>query len=223
MCLKDSHGTSFTQVLKASKDEPITQALLDHPDPTLDSIDRLFEHACCITGMTGEGLLSTIDFSMKDFDPDRLDAVFGVLRAIEFLANLGFIDIRPLRATNSPRSDIIACFDGKKFSIEVVTSSRRSYRWPGHVKHSSNLVRYIVDKCQEKQAQLRNTLQEINAEYQLLVLVLNSSPARALMNLDDYQLVLQEAYAELGSPKLLYLGITTGLPSQNAIYPRLDS
>lgn len=206
----------------------LRKALTERPEQTLNSIDRCFERVCSVTRMTGPELLASMDFEGRDIDPDRLDATFGVLRAIVFLDERGFVKIVPLRATRTRQADLRASFNGQKFAIEVMTSSRSSYRYAGHVNRSSDLECYIVDKYQErKQAQLESTAKEINADCRLFVLVLNSNPARLLMQRDEYLEVLQNAYQDLSGPKQVFLGIVTGLSSDglldDIIYPDLPT
>lgn len=100
-----------------------------------DRIEELLAEAASFCGLPDVELLKVIDFDRNDFDPDRIQSMFGVLRTIVVLhTELGFVSIKPLRRHSKKEVDLLAVRQGIRFAVEVVRSNERTYRLPGSTK-----------------------------------------------------------------------------------------
>src|SRR2546422_10466614 len=63
---------------------------------TWTGIDELFRITSETTGLRPEDLLRHLGFDQKNLDPSYLQAIFGIMRDINTLHNIGFVNIVPL-------------------------------------------------------------------------------------------------------------------------------
>ena len=87
-----------------------------------EAINRMFQLACEATGLKPDELLRKTDFHPRDMSSTRLDSAFAEIRAVNFLAEEGFTNLRLLPAGKKKRADILGTLNGKLFAIEVANS-----------------------------------------------------------------------------------------------------
>ena len=200
------------------------QSLEDNYDLVMRGIATIFEKASAITGLTSEAIIQRSDFSKKDLDSDRFDAMLAEVRTIIHLDNLGFLEIQPLKASKgSKEADLLGNWNGEKWAIEVICSSYESERWKHNEVANYIKSRFVNDgKCK----QLHITAEKYNCSYKLLVVVMNSLKGKALNDRNDYQNILKDVWVNLGERKDLFLSVVTGMETlgsglDDCVYPPL--
>ena len=164
------------------------------------------------TGLSPESLLARVGFNVRDLDEANFQAFLGVLRAINLFFNLGFSKILPLKPLKSRReADFLAERNGKRFAIEVFRFGEAVYRFPAHRKTSNNLTRSIESRCREKLPQIESTMLAHGCEAGIFAVVLDSYPAKALLDSAELYECLVDAFNFMGSPPKIHLLIFTGM------------
>jgi len=200
------------KAVKEKKNFEILKTLEASPEDFIIRLDSFFEKMMQILNCQSERLVQGTDFNANDLDPERFDAMIAELRAVGFLHNETFTRIKLLPAPRKERgADIVAVYKGVSYAVEVVCSSRSVYRYPDHKRRSSDLTDWIVNKFQEKETQLKRTAEKQKCEKSTLVTVLNSYPAKSLLNRDGYSRVLREGWLTLDKPQDIHLAIVTGM------------
>ena len=83
-------------------------------------IDTLFQNVSAITGLDSEALLSQLGFDEKNQDRNCLQSLFGVMRTIVTVRNLGFTAIKPLPLRQDRKeADLLATRNNELFAVEV--------------------------------------------------------------------------------------------------------
>jgi len=189
----------YMKKLHSKTDKKLYKKLLDVE--VLKDIESKFKNGSKITNLTPKELLGKIDFKLNDLTETGFDSVIAELRVIHLLDEKGFQDIRPVKAQKVPRPDIECQRKNSTFSVEIFCSPNTSNRW--------NLKKYYIGKANQKKKQIDNG----NGENKLLMLVLNSSPARELQSAEDYSNTLKDVLSELQTLYLwegdYFLGIMT--------------
>lgn len=220
----------YRKLLYAKPSHPLVRAIKNQGEsPTWKAIDELLKIAGDNTGLAPQGLLKVVGFNENNLDNSHIQAVFGVLRTINMLCNLGFTKPRPLPAKKSTREcDLLAEYNGARYAIEVFRSSEAAYRFPNHKDPARNLQSYITRRHKKKRTQLAATMKAYNCSKALLIVVMDSSPAKQLTRSDEWDEIARSAYHTMGSPTDTHLLIFTGLKDfrtggdDYAAYPTLD-
>lgn len=221
--------TYYQGLLKSHGSHPLLQAIKRQGEErTWQGINELFRVTAESTALNSGRLLRELGFDDKNFDPDYLQAIFGIMRAINMLHSVGFSQIRPLRPQRSRREcDLLGDYDGTRYAIEVLRSSEAAYRFPEHKTPAHNLENYIAQRFIEKRSQLDATMKAHQCSKTLLVVVMDSPPAKQLTGSDEWDSIVNKAFELMGKPVNTHLFVFTGLQDirtgkdEWAIYPPL--
>jgi hypothetical protein len=219
----------FQDLQGMNSSHPLFEAIRKQGEQqTWEGINELFCITSETTGLRPEDLLRHLGFDQKNLDPSYLQAIFGIMRDINTMHNVGFGNIVPLPPQKSRReSDLTADFAGARFAVEVFRSSETKYRFPGHQVPKHNLETYIVHRYAEKRSQLDSTIRNHRCSKALLAVVVDSQPAKALMNIGEWATFTRETYELMVSPANTHLLVFTGTKNLStgiddyAIYPSL--
>lgn len=196
---------------------------------TWQAIDRLFRFTIQNTQLDSDRLLRQLGLNQSNLDRDHLQAIFGVMRTINTLHPLGFVNIHPLvRQKDRREADLVAERAGARFAIEVFRSSEIAYRYPNHKDRARNLQEYIADRYRVKRKQLAATIEAHRCAKALLAVVIDSYPAKALVQGEGFLAVARDSYRMIRSPPSTHLLIFTGMADvhgkdERAIYPGLPT
>jgi len=197
-----------------------------------DKIDSLLTSASKATGLVPEKLLKALDFDKRDFDGERIQSLFAVLRTINILTTqYGFSEITPLRRKLKQReADLLGTHERIKFAVEVARSSDQAFRLAG-----ANLNRYIKELWERKENQIRSSMVSNKCERGILVIVLDSEPVRSDLVLEinppfpkwiSLSGAVELAYHNISDPIHIHLLLSTGFESSGqaevAIFPPLS-
>jgi hypothetical protein len=222
---------SYYQTLREKrKSHPLLAAMSHQGDKKpLDAVNELFEVTCRNTGLK-EKLFVNLGFDENNLDNNHLQSIFGVMRTINTLSDLGFERVNPLPPRKSQReADLLAVYINKRFAVEVFRSNEVSYRFPDHSNKANNLQSYIAQRYSEKRSQLDATMKNHQCNKALLAVVVDSQPAKALVTGAEWEDVTETTYKLMGSPSKTHLLLFTGMKNyfsgkdEYAIYPPLDS
>ena len=218
----------YDELMKKNGPHPLIEATKKQgQEKTWKGIDELFGITSENTSLPPTSLVTQLGFDPKNFDPQYLQAILGNMRSINMLHSIGFRDIQPLPAVMSRReSDLLAMHRGTRFAVEVARSSETAYRFPEHASRRHNLAEYIASRYEDKQAQLGSTMQNRNCSKALFVVVMDSQPAKALLQGHEWEEVAREAFRFMGEPANTRLLIFTGMADSNgrdeyAVHPPL--
>lgn len=179
----------------------------------LHDIDKRFSKASKILNLLPSQIAKALDLHPNDIAENRIDSFFAEMRTLSWLYTLGFENIRPLRATSEKQADFIAQYNSTRYGVEVFRSREDSYKWPGHISRHKDLIRYYINKAAEKKIQVDNTMEKEKCKKGVLVLVLDSYPAKALLSHADFMSVLGQVFNELRWGQNYHFGIITGMES----------
>jgi len=196
-------------------------------------INKLLTRSAIDTDMREIELLNALDFDGHDYDEQRIQSVFAVLRTIRILSTeLSFKKIKPLpRQRGRKEADLLAFKDNLSFAIEVARSSEIAPRWVG-----ANLNRYIYDLWGKKEEQIKSSMGHQKCEKGMLCIILDSEPAKSDVCLEvrppfpkwlSLPVIVEEAYHNIGNPKNIHLLLSTGQFESgeklvSAVFPGLD-
>lgn len=184
-------------------------------DKTWRAINEIFDRAIQATKLSPNQLIDRLGFEINDLDSANFQAMLGILRAINMLSQIGFRDIKPLHPRlNRQEADLLARRGDKRYAIEVFRSSETAYRFVDHLKPSSNLATHLAGKGKEKLQQVHSTAQAHNCDAGIIVLVLDSQPAKALSATAELQNAVSEAFQAIGSPVDIHLFLFTGMSNE---------
>ena len=199
-----------------------------------EKINKLLTHSAIDTGTTEIELLNALDFDGRNYDEQKIQSVFAVLRTIRILSTeLFFNKIKPLpRQPGRKEADLLAFKNNLLFSIEVARSSEIAPRWVG-----ANLNRYISDLWGKKEEQIRSSMSHHKCEKGMLCIILDSEPAKSDLCLEvippfpkwlSLPVIIEGAYRNIGDPKDIHLLLSTGQFESGekliyAVFPRLDT
>lgn len=192
---------------------------------TWSAIDELFRIVSEITLIKPLDLLSRLGFDAKNVDRYSLQSLFGVMRTVVTLRNLGFTDITPLPPRQDRKeADLLARRNGELIAVEVFRANEDRPRYPGN-----NLEEYIAKRfTMDKKAQLDATVSYHNCARAILAVVFDSK-LKALLYEAEWQQSAEDAFIAMGLPDRTHLLIFTGLADSAtgedewAIYPDLPS
>lgn len=181
-------------------------------EKTWGGINEVVRLCGIATGLSPENLLAKVGFNIRDLDEANFQAFLGVLRAINLFSSLGFSNILPLKPLRARReADFLAERKCKQFAIEVFRFGEAVYRFPGHRKPSNNLTKSIESRCREKLPQIESTMLEYQCNAGIFAVVLDSYPAKALLDSSELYECLVDAFKCMGSPPRIHLLIFTGM------------
>jgi hypothetical protein len=189
-------------------------------EQTRESIDKLFEVVCGITGLTPDNLLAQLSFDAKNKDDDMIQSLFGVMRGITTLRNFGFTNITPLPAGKTQKeADLMAKKNGVPYAIEVFRANERTWRYPGYKCEDYIATRYT----KEKKAQLDATMKTYGCTKAIVIIVFDSD-SKALLEQSEINGIVETAYYQAGAPDnthfLLFTGTQTpGFGDDVAVWP----
>jgi len=181
----------------------------------LQDIDGRFQRAGKILNLSPSKIAKALDLDPKNVAHNRLDSFFAQFRVVFFLGGQGFSNITPLRRSSKPSADFVAEYRSIRYAVEVFHSSSDNYQWPNHESRRCDLIRYFVDKAKRKRDQVDATREKKQCEKGILVLVLDSYPAKALLCRSDFQHILEQVHNKLVWGESYYFGIITGMESMN--------
>lgn len=215
----------------------IPQQLLEYRSPKLveafnrqgeaktwRAIDDRFRIASEITGLKPDDLLPRLGFDAKNQDRYSLQSLLGVIRTVETLRNLGFVEITPLPPRQDRKeADLLARRQGDLFAVEVFRANEDRWRYPGY-----NLEDYIGRRfIEDKKAQLEATASNHGCSRAILVVVFDSE-SKALLSKDELQEATEQSFVAMGFPDNTHLVMFTGTSDaitgedDLAIFPELQ-
>ncbi len=166
-----------------------------------------------ITQESFDNVLKGVDFEVEEKTIEKLEAMLGELRAISFLNNIGFVDIKLLPSKKkNVNPDISAKWQGKEFVGEVACLTKKHSR-----KKIPELKVYGIDDdkfvntlktiSQKKKRQL----DAIKNVRKILIFIINRSPDVELHALDEYKTILKKLNSRLKwNDENYYFAIVTG-------------
>ncbi len=180
-----------------------------------------------IVGLSLDDLIKNLDFQKNNTTIEKVEAFLAELRAIFWLNNLGFSQIKPLNGNSLHKNpDFEAIYKNKKAVIEVYCltekhEQKRDKTLNCYVNSGSNfLAKYKVSASNKK-----SQLDSIKSDIKIFLCVINSRPVSRLNTKNDLQNYLKQITTELSWGKSYYFGILTGLESSgildDTIYPLL--
>lgn len=190
---------------------------------TWRAIDDLFRIVSEITLMKPVDLLPELGFDVSNLDPYSLQSLFGVMRTVVTLRNLGFVEITLLPPRQDRKeSDLLAKRQGYLFAVEVFRANEDRWRYPGY-----NLEEYIGRRFVEhKKAQLEATISSHGCSKAILVVVFDSE-SKALLSKSELQGAAEQSFMAMGFPDKTHLIMFTGMSDavtgedDLAIFPEL--
>lgn len=193
---------------------------------------NLMEDACKITSLSFSDLLQKIDHKPNDITIEALEAFLAELRAIFWLNDFGFTNIKPLKARkNSQQPDFTAKYQNKMVVAEVFCTTEAHEQQkdpylnvytnfdPGF--EGSKFERDFITKANSKKKQLDS----IDSKIKILLCVVNSQPMVSLNTKTNWEKHVKLLYAKLDWGNNYHIGIVTGANvngiSSNIIYPKI--
>lgn len=206
----------YDRLLSDQPQHRLLEAILRQgAERTLDAINTIFFLAATATALQPDELLLCLGFQDNDLDPANFQAMLAVLRTINKLHELEFVEIKPLRPSLVRReADLLAVRNDKLYSIEVFRSAETASRLTNHEHASVNLASYVTSRVQEKLPQVRTTMREHNCEAGIVVIVMDSQPSRALDDVTDYLQAVTDAFQRIGSPQDIHILLFTAHDEQ---------
>lgn len=216
--------------LQKGTDSSLWRALREDSARTISGMGGLLSAIGKILALEPAQLLDAADFQSQDARPERLEAAFAELRAVGFLHNQGFLNLRLLKAKNgAKRADIVGSKDGVLYSFDVWCSSSLFERAiepitilddPDHPRESNTtLAPILISKYAEKTSQISATCAEFTCARHGLIFVVNSPDAVRFNNSDDFIQCLRSIFTALGQPVNWHFGIVTGTQNGDVIFP----
>lgn len=176
---------------------------------TRRTIDELFQVSCETTGLTPDALLARLSFDPNNKDDDMIQSLFGVMRTITMLRDLGFTDIMPLPASKTQKeADLVAKRDEALYVVEVFRANERQWRYPGYKCEDYIATRYT----NEKKFQLEATMARYGCPKAIVAIVFDSI-SKALLENSDIQEVVETVHLRTGSPPDTHFLLFTGTQS----------
>ena len=207
------------------KERWIPALLGPHGTSILQDIDVRFSRASRILNLSPAQIAKELDLDSNNITGNRMDSFIAELRALFWLDTLGLKNIRPLRATSKRQGDFVGEYRSIRYAVEVFYSPEDFYRWPDHESRRKDLIRYYIDRAAEKRSQVDSSIENEKCKKGVLVLVLDSNPAKALIGRQGYLDVLKRVYHELSWGPDYHYGIITGMVSgeglDDVLYPDL--
>ena len=191
-------------------------------DTTRRLVDQLFEVVCQITDLLPDALLARLGFDPNNRDDDNIQSLFGVMRTITTLRNLGFTGLAPLPPNSAHKeADLMATRNGTSYAVEVFRANERTWRFPGYKCEEYIAARYE----KEKKAQLDATMARHKCTKAIVAIVFDSD-SKALLDDSEIQDIVTTVYNRTGAPDnthfLLFTGVQTpGSGDDVAVWPPL--
>lgn len=190
---------------------------------TWRAIDDLFRIVSGITLVKPVELLPRLGFDAKNLDRYNLQSLFGVMRTVVTLRNLGFVEITPLPPRqNRKEADLLTKRQDDLFAVEVFRANEDRWRYPGY-----NLEEYIGKRfVDDKKAQLEATMSNHGCSKAILVVVFDSK-SKALLSKSELQDAAEHSFIAMGFPNKTHLIMFTGMSDavtgedDLAIFPEL--
>jgi hypothetical protein len=197
-------------------------------------IISLLKETSKITELSIPDLLATIYFKPNSLNIEGLEAFLSELRAIIWLNNFGFSNIRPIKAKKDPQPDFLADYQDKKSTIEVfcLTQTHEQRPEPPYKDKSLNVYvnfdpefdsskfgRDFISKAKDKKKQLDSLDKDMKIDIKILLCVVNSQSMVSLNKKDDWDKHAEYLYNKLNWGNNYYIGILTG--SGDTIYPKI--
>ncbi len=191
---------------------------------TWRAIDDQFRIVSEITRLKPDDLLLRLGFDARNLDRYSLQSLFGVMRTVVTLRNLGFVAITPLPPRQDRKeADLLAKRQGDLFAVEVFRANEDRWRYPGY-----NLEEYIGKRfIEDKQAQLEVTISSHGCSKAILVVVFDSE-SKALLSKNELQEAAEHSFVAMGLPDKTHIIIFTGMSDvvtgedDLAIFPELQ-
>ena len=190
---------------------------------TWGAIDDLFRIVSEITLVKPVDLLPKLGFDANNRDRYSLQSLFGVMRTVVTLRNLGFVEINPLPPRQDRKeADLLAKREGILFAIEVFRANEDRWRYPSY-----NLEEYIGKRfVEDKKAQLEATISNHGCSKAILVVVFDSE-SKVLLLKNELQEATEHSFVAMGFPDKTHLIMFTGMSDvvtgedDLAIFPEL--
>lgn len=199
MLLSDRPDHRLLQAIQAQGEERTWRA-----------VKTIFDLAGQATALDPAELLNRLGFESNDLDSANFQAMLAVLRTINKLHELGFMEIAPLRPRLVRReADLLAIKDSRRYAVEVFRSGETAHRLANHESRSINLASYIARRVREKLPQVARTMEEHGCPEGIFVVVMDSQPSRALDNASEYLESVITALEEIDDPQSIHILLFT--------------
>jgi hypothetical protein len=195
-----------------------------------EPIQKLIQKVSSITNQSINEIIKNSDFNKNDKSIEKLEAILSEFRSIVFLDNIGFKNIKLLKAQKKiSQVDISAEIYNKKFDIEVTCltafHSREKTIFPD-TKHScfifdnDKFLKTFTDKMNGKKGKINQVKKGGSNKFKMIIIVLNRSPEKECYNLKEYKNIIKETYKTINLNKNLFLGFITS--NQYFYYPDIQ-
>ena len=177
------------------------------------NIDDLFRNVSEITLVPSEALPEGLGFQANNPDRDSFQALLGVMRTIEILHHLGFVEITPLPPKRKRKeADLSAVRQDVNFAIEVSGTNEDEPRHSSFKLGEYISKKYVNDKKPEdsKLLQLESTMHHHSCSKAIFVIVFDSYSNNQFAK-NDLQEAAEYAFGMMGLPDNTHLIIFTGI------------
>jgi DNA gyrase/topoisomerase IV subunit A len=187
---------------------------------SIKNIRKLVKNVSDITKRTEIETLKGCDFKIEDKKIEKLEAILSELRAVVFLDNFNYKNIKLLEVSkNRRRPDIYAELPNKgNFYIEVTCLTEFHSRKPNglsYILDNRKFKNEFLTRISAKEKQLKG----IKSNYKMIIFVLNKFPEIALCNKKEYWEIIKDCYEEKQLENNYFLGFITGVNNEDFIYP----
>lgn len=173
-------------------------------------IDSLLNKVSSVTAQSIDNIIICSDFKGQELSIEKLESIISELRAVVFLHNNNFLNIKLLkRFKNKPRVDIYAEKLDKNFNIEVTCLTAEHSREKNglyYILDDDKFLREFTSRIKSKISQLNNGVNN----KKMLIFVMNRYPEKALTDEKKYREFFKKAYDQSELNNNYYLGLVTG-------------
>lgn len=182
--------------------------LVSDTELTVGAINRMFEEASRITGLSPDELLRATDFHPNDLDPHRVEAAFAEVRTISFLDSEGFTDIQPLPASGAREADFLARNNRRLFAIEVADSVFDA----ANRNSPDELVQWAFERAMgdNKIQQIEQTMNSRGCSRGAFIFAVDTQGPTVWLTRLDFESVVMDVWRELGPRCDIHVGAFTG-------------
>ncbi len=219
--------TLIREYLKKTHEKINDPRLID--ENIIQDISTKITNASKIVNLSSSDLLKNIDFQENNLTIEKIEGLLAELRAIFWLDNFRFSNIKPLKAKNRQKTqepDFEAIYKKKKAVIEVYClTEKHEQQKDKTINCYVNTGNDFLSKYKNKVLDKKSQLDSINSDIKIFLCVINSKPVSRLNTKNDFQKYLEQISVDLSWGSNYYFGVLTGLVSNgisdDTIYPLL--
>ena len=157
----------------------------EFPD-LFDRYESIFKAALDALGVSKEDLKDREEFNFDSGDASNLESAIGLLRAVEALRLLNFLNITLLKP---PGADIFCEKSGQRVCCEVKTITKQSTPRTGYF-FADQVYEKILENIDKARAQLDRSAKEHGCAVKMFVSVSNWFDQAIYLDQQDYQYIV---------------------------------